>query len=69
MSEIAASVQKITPECRRNRTSFGALEEAISRVRQAYVAYHDAPGNEQVTWRLSLVRVDEDASQPSQEQS
>jgi hypothetical protein len=58
MSEIAANIQNITPECRQNRTSFGALEEAISRIRSAYTAYHDAPGNEDVTWRISLIRIE-----------
>jgi hypothetical protein len=62
VNEIPASVQNITPECRRNRTSIGALEEAISRIRSAYIAYHDSPGNEKVTWRLSLVRVEEQQS-------
>jgi hypothetical protein len=56
--DIPTSIQNITPECRANRTSFGALEEAIHRIRQAYVAYHDAPDNANVTWRISLVRVD-----------
>ena len=59
MSEIPTSVQNITPTCRANRTSFGALEEALSRIRQAYIAYHDAPDNANVTWRISLVRVEE----------
>ena len=56
--DIPCSVQNITPECRDNRTSFGAFEEAVSRIRQAYVTYHDAPDNANVTWRLSLVRVE-----------
>lgn len=60
MSEIPTSVQNITPTCRENRTPLGALEEAISRIRQAYISYHDAPDNANVTWRLSLVRVEED---------
>jgi hypothetical protein len=59
-TEIAASIQNVTPQCRANRTSFGAFEEAISRIRQAYVAYHDAQANEDVTWRISLVRVEQD---------
>lgn len=63
MSDIPTSVQNITPECRFNRTSLGALEEAISRIRQAYVAYHDSPANKDVTWRISLVRVEPDSPQ------
>jgi len=59
-SEIPASVQNITPQCRANRTPLGALEEALGRIRQAYAAYHDAPDNAEVTWRVSLVRVEAD---------
>jgi hypothetical protein len=58
MTEIATSIQNITPECRRNRTSRGALEEAMHRIQKAYLAYCDDPANKGVTWRLSLVRVE-----------
>lgn len=60
MSEIPASVQNITPECRANRTNIGALSEALARIQQAYAHYVDAQGNENVTWRVSLVRVEDD---------
>lgn len=60
MSEIPASVQNITPTCRSNRTSLGALDEALNRIRLAYEAYHNAPDNADVTWRISLVRVEDD---------
>jgi len=62
MTDIPVSIQFITPLCRANRSALGALEEAISRVRNAYVAYHDLPDNADVTWRISLVRVDEECS-------
>lgn len=57
-SEIPTSVQNITPECRHNRTSLGALREALDRIQRAYFAYHDKPDNADVTWRISLVRVE-----------
>ena len=56
--EIPASIQNITPECRRNRTSLGALEEALARIRSSYAHYHGAPENADVTWRVSLIRVE-----------
>jgi hypothetical protein len=60
MSEIPASVQNITPECRFNRGAFGALTEAWQRIEAAYADYVDVPDNEYVTWRLSLIRVEDD---------
>jgi hypothetical protein len=60
MSEIAASIQNITPECRLNRGTMVALREAWQRIEASYADYVDVPDNEQVTWRISLVRVDEE---------
>jgi hypothetical protein len=61
MSEIPTSVQNITPECRAGRGSLNALDEAINRIRRAYDAYHAVPDNAKVTWRLSLVRVEDES--------
>jgi len=61
MSDIPASIQNITPECRRNRGDIGALEEAIYRLEKAYLSYVGAPDNSKVTWRISLVSVEPSA--------
>lgn len=61
MTEIPASIQNITPTCRENRTPFAALEEAFGRIRRTYLAYCDVPDNANVTWRISLIRVDSES--------
>jgi hypothetical protein len=58
MTEIPASVQNITPECRANRGDAGAIQEALSRIERAYLSYVGSEDNANVTWRISLVRVE-----------
>jgi hypothetical protein len=59
VSEIPANIQNITPTCRTNRGEFGALDEALRRIRAAYGDCVHAPDNQNVTWRVSLVRVEQ----------
>lgn len=60
MSEIAASVQNITPTCRANRGDMGAIEEALTRIERAYLSYVGAADNAKVTWRIALTRIEDD---------
>lgn len=60
MSEVPASIQNITPTCRSNRGDMGAIEEALTRIERAYLSCVGAPANAKVTWRISLIRVEED---------
>lgn len=60
MSEIPASIQNITPTCRANRGAMGALQEAWRRIEAAYANYVSVADNELVTWRISLIRVEDE---------
>lgn len=53
---LKVSHQVISPACRANRTPEGALDEAIDRIRTAYVAYVTAPSNLEVNWHLVMTR-------------
>jgi hypothetical protein len=68
MSEIPASIQNITPTCRANRGSMVALQVALQRITETYWKYAGVPENENVTWRISLVRVEAAQPNPSEKE-
>jgi hypothetical protein len=59
VTDIPASIQNITPQCRANRGDKGALMEALARIGYAYDNFVGVPDNAKVTWRISLVRVED----------
>lgn len=55
MIGLPACIQIITPECRQNRGLEGAIDEALSRVRKAFLEYASAPDNADVNWNVLLI--------------
>lgn len=56
--KLPVSRQFITPTCRANRGNDGAIDEALRRVRDAYLNHVGVPSNEDVEWHITLYRVE-----------
>lgn len=59
-THLIASAQYITPECRENRGVEGAIDEALQRIREAYMDCAPEPGNIDAHWHVVLYRVEEE---------
>lgn len=57
--------QIITAECRANRGTTGAFDEAAQRLRRQYDDYARAEANEGVHWHLVLVREEPGSRRPA----
>jgi hypothetical protein len=51
---LAAKHAIVTPTCRQNRTAIGALDEAIERLRQEYIACTEVLENQDAIYHFVL---------------